>query len=170
MSVETKQIDSLKEFPSFSKEVAGETFSANYVIHAYEQGVEKGKIDKMMELETIAKNQFIKNRDYVVETAFNLVAEMIADGIDIERGWIKSEITNDFDVMIAVPQISYYSENFEKFYVKINELEILSNAQDLHLNIRYINNDKPISEKMIYADGYNLKFDIKTSPKTINKK
>jgi hypothetical protein len=163
MPVQTEQ--TLFAERGFFKETSGKTFSANYVIHVYEQEIEKGKRDKTAELTPAAKSQFVKNRDHIVEMVFKLVSEMIADGVDMKRGWIKTKETNDFDVLIAVPGGNYHATGFDEFFVKANDLEVLSNNLDFHLNIWYIDNDKLINEEKICNDGYNLKFEIQSFQK-----
>jgi len=164
MSVEMKQKSSLTAVPVYFKEASVETFSANYVIHAYEQGLEKGKRDIRVGLVSDAQRQFIKNRDYVVETAFSLVAEMISDGIDIKRGWIRAELTSDFHAIIGVPRVNYNSTDFDKYFIKAHELENFSNSEDMHLNIGFLNSDKWINEQTLFSDGFELKFEVQMLP------
>lgn len=166
MPVIAREVSPLKTESTFFKEMSGETPSANYVIQADEHKTRRGKYSKTIRLTPAAKGQFMKNRDYTVETAFNLVSEMITDGFDIKRGWIKTAETNDFDVIIAVPQVNYHSADFDKFFMKANDLEVLSNNLDFHLNIWFINNDKQINEEKICNDGYNLKFEVQSFQKT----
>lgn len=153
--------------PFILKETAEGTFSANYVIHAFEQGRQKGMKDKLVELESDAKNNFLKNRDYTIKTINHFVSDLITDGVVTQRGWIKSEGIGDFDVMIAVPQNNYLSEDFERFYVKANEIESKSNSPEFRLNIRFINGSKPINEEKLSCDGYKIRFDINSSPKKL---
>ncbi|HEY0177829.1 MAG TPA: hypothetical protein VGC08_15710 [Pedobacter sp.] len=164
MPVQTEQ--TLFAERGFFKGTSGETFSASYVIHAYEQGIEKGKCDKTAELTAEARSLFLKNRNYMVGKVFDLIEEMIADGLDMKRGWIRSEGTNEFDVIIAVPELNYHSTDFDKFHIKVNDLEVLSNSPDFHLKIRFINNDRPIKEELIFNDGYNLKLDVQLFQKS----
>lgn len=166
MPVVAKEVLPLKAESVYSKEMSGETPSANYVIHVYEHDKEKVRYGKTIKLMPAARSQFIKNRDYTVEKVLKLVSEMIADGLDMKRGWIKTEETNDFDAILAVPQINYHSTDFNKFFIKANDLEVLSNNLDFHLNIWFINNDKQINEEKICNDGYNLEFDVQQFQKT----
>ncbi|HEY5325672.1 MAG TPA: hypothetical protein VIJ27_01625 [Mucilaginibacter sp.] len=128
----------------------------------------KGMKDKMIELESDAKNQFFKNRDYTIKTVNNLITDLITEGVITQRGWIKSEGLEIFDVVIAVPQEDYLSENFERFYIKANQIETKSNSPGFNLNIRFINGSKPINEERLFYDGYKLKFEIQVSSKTAN--
>jgi hypothetical protein len=159
MSPRVTQNASIPSEP-FVKQMAGETFSANYVIHAYEQGIERGKKDKRLSLQSALKEKFTKNRDNTLELVFNLVSEMLSDGISLRRGWIRSEGINKFDAIIAVPQKTYYAPDFDKYLIRVNELEVVANHLDYHINIWFINNDKLINEDRIIDDGYELKFDI----------
>ncbi|MBB6131425.1 hypothetical protein [Mucilaginibacter lappiensis] len=147
-------------------ETSSDTFSANYVIHAYEQGHKKGMRDKMIELETDVKSQFLNNRDFTINTVNSLIVDFIKDGVMSPMGWIKSEGTDDFDVIIAIPQEKYLSPDFDKYYIKANELETQSNNPAFHLNIRFINGTKQINEEKLFCDGYKLKFEVKASPKS----
>lgn len=147
------------------QETAEGTFSANYVIHAYEKGRQKGMNDKLVELESEAKNSFLKNRDYTIKTINHFIGDLIIEGVVTQRGWIKSEGIGDFDVMIAVPQNNYLSEDFERFYVRANEIESESNNPEFRLNIRFINGSKSINEEKLSCDGYKIRFDINSSPK-----
>src|ERR1700728_2599923 len=104
MSITTAKSSSYISESMFLKETSSQTFSANYVIHAYEQGRQRGMKDKMIELESDAKNQFAKNRDYTIKTINNLITDLITEGVITQRGWIKSEGLEVFDVVIAVPQ------------------------------------------------------------------
>lgn len=144
----------------FVKQTAGETFSANYVIHAYEQGIERGKKNKRLSMQSALKEKFKNNWDHTLELVFKLVSEMLSDGINLQRGYIRSEGINNFDAIIAVPQKNYYAPDFDKYLIKVNELEVLANHLDYHINIWFINNDKLINEDRIIDDGYELKFDI----------
>lgn len=166
MPVIAKEVAPLKTDPIFFKEMSVETPSANYVIRVYEHGMDKAGYGKTIKLTPVARSQFIKNCAYTVETVLNLVSEMIADGLDIKRGWIKTDETNDFDAIIAVPRVNYHSTSFDKFFIKVNDLEVLSNNSDFHLNIWFIDNDKQINEEKICNDGYNLKFDVQQFQKT----
>jgi len=147
-------------------ETSSDTFSANYVIHAYEQGHKKGMRDKMTELESGVRSEFLNNRDFTINTVNSLVSDFIQDGVFPPMGWIKSEGTDDFDVIIAVPQDKYLSESFSRYYVKVNELETSANNPDFHLNIRFINAAKKINEEKLFCDGYKLKFEITANPKS----
>lgn len=167
MPVVAKEVSHLRTDSTFFKEMSGETPSANYVIHAYDHKMEGEKYGKIRKLTPAAKSQFVKNRDHIVETIFKLVSEMIADGLDMKRGWIKTRGTNEFDVLIAVPELNYHSTDFDKFHIKVNDLEILFNSLDFHLKIGFINNERPIMEELIYNDGYNLKLDVQQFQKTI---
>jgi hypothetical protein len=168
MSVTAAKSSSYISESMFLKETSSQTFSANYVIHAYEQGRQRGMKDKMVELESDAKNQFAKNRDYTIKTINNLITDLITEGVITQRGWIKSEGLEVFDVVIAVPQENYLAENFERFYIKANQIETESNSPEFHLNIRFINGSKPINEEKLFYDGYKLKFEIQVSSKTAN--
>jgi hypothetical protein len=166
MSVTTPKTSSLISESILLAETSSDTFSANYVIHAYEQGHKKGMHDKMIELESDVRSQFINNRDFTIRTVNSLISDFIKDGVMAPMGWIKSEGTDDFDVIIAVPQDKYLSQSFDKYYIKVNELENNSNNPDFHLNIRFINATKKINEEKLFGDGYKLKFEIKSNPKS----
>lgn len=167
MSITTSKSSSFISEPMFVKETSSQTFSANYVIHAYEQGRQRGMKDKMVELESDAKTQFSKNRDYTIRTINSLIADLITEGVVTQKGWIKSEGLEIFDVVIAVPQADYLADDFERFYIKANQIETESNSPEFHLNIRFINGSKPINEEKLFYDGYKLKFEIQASPKVI---
>jgi|GEM_PF-2797279 len=165
-AIASKTTSSLISESVIPAESQSNTFSANYVIQAYEQGHKKGMLDKIVELESDVRSKFINNRDYTIKTVNSLILEFIRDGVTNPKGWIKSEGTDDFDVIIAIPQEKYLSEDFDKYYIKANELETESNNPDFHLNIRFINGAKAINEERLLCDGYKLKFEVKTSPKS----
>jgi hypothetical protein len=89
-----------------------------------------------------------------------LVALMIADGVMVNRGWIKYEDAYLSDVIIAVYEKDYFADSFEKFYIKANQLEIQASKENFHLTIRFINDDNIINEDMLNKDGYTSKFHI----------
>lgn len=165
MPVVAKEVAPLKTESIFFKEMSGETPSANYVIRVYENETEKARYGKTIKPAPAARSKFMKNCAYTIETALNLVSEMIADGLNMKRGWIKTDETNDFDVIIAVPRVNYHSTDFDRFFMKANDLEVLSNNLDFHLNIWFIDNDKEINEEKICNDGYNLKFEVQSFQK-----
>jgi hypothetical protein len=166
MSITASKTSSLISESVLLAETSSDTFSANYVIHAYEQGHKKGMRDKMIELESDVQSQFINNRDFTIRTINSLISDFIIDGVIAPMGWIKSEGTDDFDVIIAVPQEKYLSQSFDKYYIKVNQLETSSNNPDFHLNIRFINATKKINEEKLFCDGYKLKFELKSNPKS----
>lgn len=165
MSIATTRSSSIISESVLSAETLSDTFSANYVIHAYKQGHKKGMRDKVIELETDAKSQFINNRDFTINTINSLVNDFIKDGVITPMGWIKSEGIDEFDVIIAVPQEKFLSDTFDRYYIRANELENEANNPDFHLNIRFINASKKINEEKLFCDGYKLKFELKVSPK-----
>lgn len=122
-------------------------------------------IDKKIELEFSANIDFFNNRNYTINIANSFISDFIKDGVLIPKGRIKTVGIDDFDVIIAIPQEKYLSEDFDKYYIKANWLETSSNNPEFHLKIRFINAVSRLMKKKIFCDGYKLKFEVKTSPK-----
>lgn len=77
-------------------------------------------IDKKIELEFSANIDFFNNRNYTINIANSFISDFIKDGVLIPKGRIKTVGIDDFDVIIAIPQEKYLSEDFDKYYIKAN--------------------------------------------------
>lgn len=150
----TATLEDTKQGSFVVSENSNQTFSANYVINAYNQGKE----DKVLEIETRAKTQFQKNRSYTIESVNKIIFQLIQNKIIPTGGWIKEEGLDVFEAIIGIPEKSYHSSDFDKFYVISNQIESTSNNPDYHLNIRFINGDRSINEEKLLLDGYRLRF------------
>ena len=149
--------------PVVLKTTKDETFSANYVIHAYNQGIIKGKNDKVAEMQQAVETRYTKNFDYTISSINDTLSYLLSNSVIPTKGWVKCDELQDFDVIIAVPQKDYLSKDFHKFYEFTNTLENKSNNPNYHINIRCIKSDKNIKLDKLISDGYELGFDVTES-------